>query len=277
MKRLKNNVCLEELEKLSSQRLNEMLDQELASSNTDKELILEILRILEQHDAVQPHEHSPEALAAWERYRASYAAPAEDIPTHPEHVHKRSRWIARFAAAAAILCLILIFTPKAEGRFDLWEVIGQWTQDLFGFFSGGQPDEDYTFTTEDPQLQQIYDAVAQQGVTDPVVPTWIPEGYELTELRVVPAPQGSKIHACLTNGDRYILLTYEFRQEEITNKYAKDEVNVEEYESGGIKHYFMSNIEMTTAAWTNGNLECSIATNLEKETLCQIIDSIYRR
>ena len=277
MKRLKNNVCLEELEKLSSQRLNEMLDQELASSNTDKELILEILRILEQRDAVQPHEHSPDALAAWERYRASYAAPAEDIPTHPEHVHKRSRWVARFAAAAAILCLILIFTPKAEGRFDLWEVIGQWTQDLFGFFSGGQPDEDYTFTTEEPQLQQIYDAVAQQGVTDPVVPTWIPEGYELTELKVMPTPKGNKIHVRLTSGNNYILLTYEFRQEDITNKYAKDDGEVEKYESGGCKHYLIRNEERWIAAWTAGELECSVITNLEKETLCQIIRSIYRR
>lgn len=274
MKRVDNNNFLEALEKLPSEQLHEILRQELERSHMDKELIFQIWSILEQRYVQQPHEEDPQVTAAWLRFQAAYNTPVGDET--PRRVHKRRRWLAGAAAAAAIVCLIVMFTPTVQGKLNLFEAIGQWTQELFGFFSGGQSD-DYTFTTDNPDLQEIYDAVAEQGVTRPVVPTWIPEGFELQEVKKLSSTAGDKIHARLSNGDNYILLTYEVHSEAVTNKYAKDDTDVEQYETGGIKHYLMSNAETWTVAWTVDNLECSIATNLDKDTLYQIIRSIYRR
>ena len=42
---------------------------------------------------------------------------------------------------------------------------------------------EYVFETDHPGLQQIYDAVVEMGVTEPVVPMWVPEGYDLVEYK----------------------------------------------------------------------------------------------
>ena len=57
---------------------------------------------------------------------------------------------------------------------------------MFAFFSPDEPTqaiEEYEFRTEHPGLQEVYDAVAGLGVTEPVVPMWIPEGYTLFMCR----------------------------------------------------------------------------------------------
>lgn len=275
MKKLENNDFLEELEKLPSAQLSQMLHQELERSHIDKVLILRILHILERRDSAQSHTYSPEVLAAWTSYQAACADP-DDVPAYPRKKRTAQRWLSVAAVAAVIACVITVFVPKAEGAGNLFEAIGKWTRDLFSFFSE-ESQRDYTFVTDNPDLQKVYDAVAAQGVTSPAVPTWIPNGYELTELRVAPAPGGNKIYARFVCGDEYILFSYEFHGEMATNKYAKDDAEVDIYESGGVRHFLMCNEERWVAAWTVDELECAIGTGIEREELCQIIDSIYRR
>lgn len=275
MKRSDNNrFYLEELEKLPSEQLNEMLRQELDRSHKDEAFILRILHILEHRHTVQTY--GPEAAAAWTQFRESYSSPAQKFPTGRKRAHAWKTWLGRAVAAALVVCLLIAFIPRAEGKRNIFEAIGQWTQDLFGFFSSDRQDDDYTFTTDDPGLQELYDVVSAQGAPDAVVPTWIPEGYELTELKEFELAGGKKVYARFINGDNYIVISYEFHSEAAANKYAKDDDNAEEYECGGVRHYLMSNEKMWTAAWTVDGLECSIGTNLSEDMLRQILISIYQ-
>lgn len=275
MNRLDNNTFnLEGLEKLPSGELSKMLREELDRSHKDEALILRILHILEQRHTVPSF--SPESVAAWIKFREASSVPEQEIPAGRKRGYAWKRWLGGAVAAALVACLLFAFTPRVEGKPNLFEAIGQWTQDLFSFFSSGYQEDDYTFTTDDSGLQQIYDAVVEQGTNAAVVPTWIPEGYELTELKVHETPGGNKVHARLVSGDNYIVISYKFYAEEAANKYAKDDADMEEYEIGGVKYYLMPNEEMWTAAWTVEKMECSIGTNLSEEVLRQILISIYQ-
>ncbi|MGI5986298.1 MAG: hypothetical protein ACOX7O_10690 [Oscillospiraceae bacterium] len=50
----------------------------------------------------------------------------------------------------------------------------------------------------------------------------------------------------------------------------------EVYESGGISHYIMTNMDSYAAAWTNGSLEGGIFGPKTKNDLLKMIDSIYK-
>jgi hypothetical protein len=47
------------------------------------------------------------------------------------------------------------------------------------------------------------------------------------------------------------------------------------YEKEEITHYIMTNLSQYTAAWLNGDLECSIFGDISKEDIIRMIDSIY--
>ena len=132
-------------------------------------------------------------------------------------------------------------------------------------------------TFDDPTLQEIYEEIADAGVTAPVVPTWIPEGFTLEQLNSFKSPKENKVHVRLESSAHYILLTYELDGETVANQYTKGNVSVEAYEINNVVHNLMSNEEVWKAVWQNDGIECAVETNLSREELCQILQSIYRR
>lgn len=276
-----NMTCQwEALEVLSSAQLDEMLKAELNKDGMDENLVLSILNILEHREADEFTIDPADMEAVWAQFRESH--PELALPrTEKVPAMKRTgprRWLGRMAVAAAVLCVMILVTPKAMGAENIFTIIGRWTQDVFAFFSSfgaDQKPQEYTFVTDHPGLQQIYDAVSELGVTKPVVPTWVPEGYELIELKTIPMRENTKVHARLIKDNSTILISYEIYNEILSNIYEKNRDDAVVCELSGIKHYIVSNEERWTAAWTVENLECSAATDQSEETLYEILRSIY--
>lgn len=276
-----NMTCQREaLEVLSSARLEEMLKAELNKDGMDENLVLLILNILEHREVDGLIIDPADMEAVWTQFQGSHPALApprtKDVPAAKRTGPRR--WLCRLAVAAAVLCVMILVTPKAMGAENIFTIIGRWTQDVFAFFSSfgtEQTIQGYAFETDHPGLRQIYDAVAELGVTKPVVPTWVPEGYELKELKAAPMREGMKIYGRLIKGDSTIILSYEFYSEAVSNTYEKNQENAAVYEFADVKHYIMSNEEWWTAAWAVEDLECSVATDQSKEILYEILRSIY--
>lgn len=249
-----------ELNGLSSQELEVILKAELDRKAPEREKVLAILSILESREA----------------------ANAQQCHESQKHAARREqpavRWLRNAAVAAAILLLFVFITPPVFGAENIVELVGRWTQDLFALFRSDSPEElqtGYAFHTDHPGLQQIYDAVTEQGITQRVVPTWIPEECELVDWKIGTASEGMIAYAYLAGDDHHVIITMASYIEEPDKRYFKENEDACLYEMSGIKHYIVPNDTTWSAAWASDGVECSIVTTYDENILKQILDSIY--
>lgn len=266
----------EELEKLSTLDLDQILRAELDSDTPERETVLLVLSILEDRDPTNSQKCPEGAEEAWDDFvnRTGYLKQSVEKP-----IRKASKWFLPVAAAAAIVLILLISVPQAVGAENIFEILGRWTRDLFSFSNEveNQSNETYIFQTDHEGLQQLYDAVVEQGVTVPVVPTWIPEGYELEELRIVQKPDSAKIYSQFTKNGSNIQIVIDCSNSELTNSYPKNDVDVKIYNAAGTYYYIVSNEDTWKAMWNNADNECSIITNETFDVLYMILNSIQGR
>ena len=164
------------IEQMSTEQLDEMLQHELEKESVDESAVHLIMEVLEKRDQDMPVEINPQVAAAWERYQTH---------TPVQHRPKLSfrNWSVRIAAAAAVVIVLAFAVPQSAEAEGVWERLFRWTDSIFEFFVPGDEmaAQEYIFQTDNPGLQQVYDTVTAMGITDPVVPMWLPEGYELVE------------------------------------------------------------------------------------------------
>lgn len=257
---------------LPTEELDLILQAELEKEYPDEEVVLPILQILEEREKDYPAEENPEVLAMLEKLNNS--------TTPSKRSKKRRGWIAGIAAVAAAACIVVIALPRTVGAESILDVLFRWTKSVFEFVdpdsNESYPNADVVFSSLHPGLQQLHDEVTEQGITDPVVPMWLPEGFELLSLKVVPMrDSGQKVNAVFKGDEKVISLSYRISYD-ISAKFEKEETAVEVFESGNIRHFVLENGENLSATWTLDGVECSMNTNIAKEDVYTIIISIYR-
>lgn len=260
----------EELENLSTLELDRILRKELDRDTPDRETVLLALSILEERDPTDSENRPEGAEEAWERLLNR-----PKISSKP--AKKPAKWLGAVAAAAVVALVLLIAIPQSAGAENIFQIIGRWTRDIFNLSDGTerQIQDDYVFQTDHEGLQQLYDAVVAQGITDPVVPMWIPDEYELLQLDTFLQQDKPKVFAQFTEDNKYIHINIEVHSLEEANTYPKDDTDAEEYEQNTICFYIVSNEDTWKAIWYSGIVECAITTNDAGETLYQILNSIH--
>lgn len=259
------------LDQTPTARLDEMLWEELSKESADEELVGTILQVLEERERDYPVEITPQIEAAWEKYQRQMKVPV----TKPA---KRSNGILRIAAVLAVVVLLFAAVPQKAEAETFFERLVRWTDSFFALLS---PDdaksgsEEYVFKTDHPGLQQVYDALAELGVTEPVVPMWIPEEYKLVDCKVLELPSGKCVSVEFSDGTKNLCFYVDIHTENISKKYYKDEAYVNEIELDGTVHNIMRNNDVWTVVWTRDNLECSLAIDCQEDILNRILKSIY--
>lgn len=271
-----NNVTSlrEMLEQLSTEQLDEMLSKELRKDQIDDHSVRVIMRILREREENHPVEIAPEIERAWGKYQRDVAAIEED---GSRRIRTRG-WVLRAASIAAVFCLIVLIFPQQADAETFWERLSRWTESIVEFF-GPKDDEarieEYEFKTDNPGLQQVYDAVVEMGITDPVVPMWLPEGYKITELKKTESPRRVGVRATFGSGDTEIILAVDRHIEEIAHSYHKGDDQQTKFERNGFIFYIAQNNEKWVAIWMKDNLECSLCIDCQENTLNEILKSIY--
>ena len=266
----------EELEKLSTWELERILRTELDSDAPERENILLLLSILEGRDPTDPANRPEGAAEAWNEFvnRTVVSEQSVDKP-----IRKTKKWFVPVAAAAAVALILLMTVPQTVGAESIFEILGRWTREVFYLFDKEEAssNDEYIFRTDHEGLQQVYDAVVEQGVTDPIVPTWIPEGYVLKDFQVLSPGENTKIYAQFVRDDCYIQFVVGLPGSPKYNGYPKNEDETVVYDSAGVNYYVVSNEETWKAVWCNERAECSVVTNDTKEVLYKLLKSIQER
>ena len=270
---LDNELALRrELESVSSEQLRVMLRTETGKAVPDDDLVLTILHILEDREPDEMAPPSPREEAAWKQFRKRGRA-------RKKKPLLSMRKLSSAAVLLLVVSLLMAAIPQQAEADNWWDRIARWTDDFFGFFREEEENpfhlEDYQFRTDNPGLQQIYDAVVELGVTEPVVPMWLPEGYELADLKTYTTENVKTVSAMLKNSDRTIIYQLAILSGNVNGQYMKDQTQVKTHEKYNTTYNIMRNNELWVVAWTKNNIECSFAVDCQEEVLYEILNSIY--
>ena len=266
-----NRIGLREsLEQLETAALDDLLQAELAKESPDPDSVRLIVRVLEERDTAAPAPVTAGEEAAWHRYLERMAG------FRRKPVSAR-RWLATAASVVLVLGLLFTVVPQQAEAETFWEMLQRWTATVLSYIDRDETlaKVDYLFETENPGLQQVYDAVVELGVTDPVVPMWLPSGYELTDQSVIDTPMLKGYFAYFSGDEHEIVYKLDIYQGEPAHQFYKDGSYYEEYEKNGMNFYITQNNGSWVAVWTKENIECSISIVCQEDTLRRILGSIY--
>lgn len=260
-----------ELEDLSSEQLRTMLHAETDKDIPDDDLVLSILHILEDREPEVPDIGSAREEAAWKLFR-------KRVRARRKRKHLCYSNLLRIASVVLAICLLFTLVPQQAEADNWWQRLTKWTDDFFGFFREEEDTfhlADYEFKTDNPGLQQVYDAVAELGVTIPAVPMWLPEGYELAEFTIEETRLKQYVCAQFVNNGKECVLKINVLNGETAKDYFKNDVDVMRHEKGGTVYNLVNNEDDWIVSWTKDNIECAFAIDCTEDVLYKIIESIY--
>lgn len=258
-----DSMATEELEEIL--RLDAQAPEE-QESDTDK--ILYIMEVLTERKRNNSHTGNT-ALEAYESFKQNYMSETDDNTIPVKTNRKYPRWVRSLTAAAAVLAILIVGSVTAEAfGFNIWKAVVQWTQETFHFgISDGNKDRDYA---------SLQEALEQGGITTPLAPTWLPDGYELEEINIEQSPIRKRYVAKYTRGDRALKITIQDHLDGKPFYLEQSDGLVEEYAASGITYYLFENNERTQAAWVVDSYECRITGELTIDTLKKMINSIEK-
>jgi len=259
------------LERMDTQQLDAMLLEELRKESPNGDLIRLIGRVLKERDRGVIYEIDANIQQAWEQYQAK-----------AQPVHKRPKTMNSFLLKVASLVLVLFavaaMLPQEAKAMNFFERFIAWIEDVFSLISpaeAGEREETYVFRTDNPGLQEVYDQVVELGVTDPVVPMWLPEGYELIELKQEKLQTKNTIFAIFGNNICEIVYQLDSYSESSSYEYYKDTSECISIERNGVTYNVMRNKNLWIAVWTKNNIECTIAIDCKEDEFYHVLESIY--
>lgn len=287
------------LDQLSTQELQELLRADIDSPESgDDEAIFYILEVMERRERKNPSDDSSDLDRCWNEFQTLYNTPEgmgrslyptdEDASSHvnPRPALRRHRPLRRVMLAAAAAAMITVFlTVPVGGYASIFEMLGTWTSQQFTVLSGdhesgGATDDfDRAQVFEETAGEELRQALAEHGITEKVVPTWMPEDFKIRGDVFVKEFDGSKetqFFALYADGQDSISIAVTNSIGQISNKiYEKTDIPPSVYIAGGVEHYIFNNTNSLGVVWYAGKLECSIDTTLSQSYLEKILDSIY--
>lgn len=286
-----NAVDYAALEKMSTKELKDLLQQTFdqpALSDEDTNQILAITEVLE----IRKNEGDyidVDVDAAWETFQKEYLPLVDEDASSAnnetdvlnEHVQetsikKKNRKFTKIAGIAAALAIVIFaagsLIPTANGS-NLWSAFVEWTKETFGFSKDFQGEHERV----PEQLRELDKLLKAHDVhSTELLPKYIPDGYE-EDATFCDERENATVFLCqLCSGDNYIVLQYRLlNNNDNSTEYQKNDTSPEEYEVNDLIHYIVQNLDVYTASWSRGSMECSIQNVPSHSELIKMVNSIY--
>lgn len=260
------------LNTMSTESLQELLQLEVESSCTPNvELIKSILAVLDERT-------KPECVdidAAWTRFLQDYL-PSEPMvslsdPPKSSRKYKRKRQFFRLGLIAALIvtfCLGIGMTASAAG-FDILDIVMHYSSETFTLHEKQYSQLSPISTC--PELAELKSTLINSGITAPLAPNYLPDGYKQSEFHC----DDAFFTVTYTSGDNSIIIQIQTTSTSNNAQHEKDTSPPEKYQTHGINHYISSNMGKFTVAWNHDGFDCAIFGIPTKADVYAIIDSIY--
>ena len=281
------------MEQMSSASLEKLLLLDFYSpeeGGADMDKLYHAARLLAQREPQPPVDR------AWAAFQEKYLPFApfgtslyEDgsPPSSCAAPGRRRRWLRTALAAAALAATLLLFCAAAGANgYDLWGILARWTDEQLAI----EPDQivpipksDIHIPEEPEEYSSLQEALSACGLSQPLAPSWMPEGFELSALHVEDMSElGNVMFAALyARDDSHLTIfinvyfdTGQYSTSPSTH-FQKDEGDPVPYTVGGVTHMLMTTAGRPAAVWASGPAECSVTGDITTQELKQIIDSIY--
>lgn len=280
-KRSQKSEDLKKYDSMSSEELEQILRLDVDtpdSAQSDTELTLYIMDLLADRRRTSNHNESP-AQRAYQSFMLNYLPDEDDTLPKPKNEKKPAahsgHWLRNVFAAAAVLAVVFFGTINAGAfRSDFWDTIIRWTEDTFILTKNGQNAYNEPSSTICLPFSSLQEALATNDQDSYMVPTWIPSGYSLNEIKVDNTPLQNIFIAYYEKGDKTFIISVRSYLKSYPSLIEKSDDYFEVYESNGIAFYIFSNDTQYHAAWITDAYECVISGDLELDEIKKMIDSI---
>ena len=259
------------LEQMETQQLDAMLQEELRKEQPDGQLVRLIGSVLKEREQNNIPEIDSNVQQVWEQYQKKN----QQLRKKPKYMNS---WLVKAASLILVILTFVAILPQEASAKSFFERVIAWTEDVFSLANPADSKEqeaEYVFRTENPGLQEIYEKVTELGVTVPVVPMWLPDGYDLVECKVNSNPTKKYLMARFSDGDSEIIYQIDIYSGNVTHEYSKNDIAAQNIEMNGTVYTLLRNHDLWVAVWTRENIECSLYIDCQEQILLRILKSIY--
>lgn len=194
---------------------------------------------------------------------------------------RRFRHFPRTLIAAAVVA-VLFGLGSMAGSSRLWESVVHLTQGTLQIVPPGASQSGQTSAQpplEELEFTSLQEALDAYGITEPLAPKWVPEGFETERIDIDVDPDFIRIMAVYQCEEKAVQVTVRnYNSKEELDRISVEKENGQQdvkYIRGGVEHSLAQNRAIYTASWTNGLNIVSIIGDVTEEELEQMIDSIY--
>lgn len=281
---------------MSTEKLEDILkaDAQLdRQEESDTEAILYIMEVIAKREKDQPTGRFTDVQTAWNSFEKNYLPYIDndksiyefedsgvDVVKKPTQKSFHLIWkqpMIRIVSSAAILVVLLLtgnMTAKAFG-IDLFGMVATWTGDTFGFTSSVPQGTTTNVQGSKETVKDLKNILEEYGVSSDLVPTWIPDRYSFKETNIYESPLRTTFYTIYTYEEDEMAITITMMSEPVPITFEKDDNDVIVYSVDDVKHYIMTNLDITNVVWVYGNYECSISGKFSTDEAKKMIDSIY--
>ena len=163
---------------------------------------------------------------------------------------------------------------SAFGWEDIWNAVAKWAKETFSFVSGSDTELTEPQEKTAQEYTSLQEALEGTDQDSDIVPTYIPDGYQLEDIAIHENPMQSIYVAKYMSGEKELMITV---QSYVENDLEIVEINdtlLEIYIVDGVEYRIFSNNQQLRAVWIKGSYECYISGELTLEEIKTMIDSI---
>ena len=262
-----DNMTAEELER-------ELREAFFCTDQIDGPLSEELEKIREALDRKRPVEYLYTPEESWAQFRAEHGEELERrlTPKGKAEAERRSRAarrrsipaLLRWGLIAAAAVLLLAGAALAADSLDLIAWSPRWNADTERY----EP-----VARETVGKGTVLAALTELGITEPVYPTRLPEGFVITESRISKDPL--VLMEQYARGDERLSVTITPLKGFDAAVYQREGESAREYSSGKTVHYMIRSEGTITAVWCTDHYAVSVSGNLSLNEIKGIIDSVY--
>ena len=286
------------LDQLSTRELQELLRADVDSPESgDDEAIFYILEVMKKRERADPSDASSDLDRCWNEFQTVYNTPeGKDSSLYPmdeaalralEPRPRKRRRLRRILLAAAAAALALSLAIPVTGYDSILEMIGALTMEQFTIISAGSDTDESSEEFEGAQVfesavgDKLRQTLVEYGITEQVVPHWLPEKFKMhgeVSIREFNGSNDIQFSVFYSDGADYLSINISQRYRSGNGIYEKTDDEPETYVVEGTEHHIFknsNNMDTLTAVWNCGTLECAINTTLPESDLKMVIDSIY--